>query len=200
MATINDFAGANQIVKSIYNSKGTFNSLEERLDSMPTNTTISDSKGSANGLASLDDDGRLVQEINASSIIGVIGIEHIPPAAIEKLTKVADEAARFALTIDDVQNGDTVKEIDTEMLYLVIDDTKLDVADGYEIYTAGSAASVPFGGVTGKPTTISGYGITNALSTSDITGSATQGLRKITTSTSAPSGGSDGDIWIQYIA
>lgn len=31
-----------------------------------------------------------------------------------------------------------------------------------------------------------------------VTGSGSTGLRKITTSTSAPSGGSDGDIWIQY--
>jgi uncharacterized protein YdeI (BOF family) len=31
-----------------------------------------------------------------------------------------------------------------------------------------------------------------------ITGSGSTGLRKITTSTNAPSGGSDGDIWIQY--
>ena len=31
-----------------------------------------------------------------------------------------------------------------------------------------------------------------------VTGSGSTGLRKITTSTSSPSGGSDGDIWIQY--
>ena len=32
------------------------------------------------------------------------------------------------------------------------------------------------------------------------TGSSTQGLRKITTSTAEPSGGADGDIWIKYKA
>lgn len=32
----------------------------------------------------------------------------------------------------------------------------------------------------------------------NITGSGTSGVRKITTSTASPTGGSDGDIWIKY--
>jgi hypothetical protein len=37
-------------------------------------------------------------------------------------------------------------------MYLVVDVTNLDNSAGYEIYTAGSAASVPWSGVTSKPT------------------------------------------------
>lgn len=38
-------------------------------------------------------------------------------------------------------------------MYFVIDDTKLTSEDGYTVYTAGSATSVPWSGVTGKPST-----------------------------------------------
>lgn len=89
--------------------------------------------------------------LNAEKIVGVIGIENIPKAALERLKRVADDAARFALTIDDVQNGDTVKVLATEKIYAIIDDTKLSSEEGYEVYTAGGAASVPWSGVTEKP-------------------------------------------------
>ena len=81
----------------------------------------------------------------------MIGLENIPKAALERLKRVADDAARFALTIDDVQNGDTVKVLATEKIYAIIDDTKLSSEEGYEVYTAGGAASVPWSGVTEKP-------------------------------------------------
>lgn len=89
--------------------------------------------------------------LNAEKIVGVIGIENIPKAALERLKRVADDAARFALTIDDVQNGDTVKVLATEKIYAIIDDTKLSSEEGYEVYIAGAAASVPWSGVTEKP-------------------------------------------------
>ena len=37
-------------------------------------------------------------------------------------------------------------------MYFVIDDSKLNSEAGYTVYTAGSATSVPWSGVTGKPT------------------------------------------------
>ena len=37
-------------------------------------------------------------------------------------------------------------------MYFVVDDTKLNTAAGYESYSAGQASSVPWSGVTGKPT------------------------------------------------
>lgn len=47
---------------------------------------------------------------------------------------------------------------------------------------------------------LSGDGDGTVLSTNDIGNSSSTKIRKITTSTSAPSGGSDGDIWIKYTA
>lgn len=78
-------------------------------------------------------------KINASVIEGTLNISNIPPAALERLTTVANQTARFALTKTQIQNGDTVKQIDTGVMYLVIDDTNLNNAAGYIEYTAGTA-------------------------------------------------------------
>ena len=94
-----------------------------------------------------------ITSIDASKITGTINIDNLPPAVIERLVRVADDTARLALTTNNVQNGDTVKVESTGLLYMVIDDTKLNSEDGYEVFTAGSASSVPWAGVTGKPST-----------------------------------------------
>jgi hypothetical protein len=111
-------------------------------------------KGAISGYAGLDVDQKLAQNVDASKIVsGTIDIARLPKAAVERLVVVADQAARFALTTDTVQNGDTVKENDTGLMYFVIDDTKLGESAGYTVYVAGAAASVPWAGVTGKPLT-----------------------------------------------
>lgn len=92
--------------------------------------------------------------IPASLLTGTIDIERLPQGALERLVIVADETARFALTTEQVQNGDTVKQTDTEKLYFVVDDTKLNSEDGYEPYSTGTATSVPWSGITGKPSWI----------------------------------------------
>jgi hypothetical protein len=46
-----------------------------------------------------------------------------------------------------------VKEADTGLMFMVVDDANLGNSAGYEPYAAGSAASVPWAGVTGKPST-----------------------------------------------
>lgn len=66
---------------------------------------------------------------------------------------VADDTARFALTTATVQSGDTVKVTSTGKMYLIKDESKLSSEDGYEPYTASQASSVPWSGVTGKPST-----------------------------------------------
>lgn len=98
----------------------------------------------------------------ASGIQGVIDISHIPQGALERLVQVADDTARFKLTTAQVQLGDTVKVQSTGRMYIVVDESKLSSAAGYMEYTAGQAAQVPWSGVTGKPTTLEGYGITDA--------------------------------------
>lgn len=84
---------------------------------------------------------------------GTIDIDRLPKAALERMVVVADDTARFKLTTATVQAGDTVKVTATNKMYLVKDDSKLNTEAGYEPYTASSASSVPWSGVTGKPST-----------------------------------------------
>lgn len=113
-------------------------------------------------------DGSLITALAATKLTGTINIENLPHGALERCVVVTTEADRLALTNDNVQAGDTVKVTDTEKMYFVVDDTNLNNESGYEVYTAGTASSVAWSGVTGKPTTLSGYGITDAINSSEV--------------------------------
>lgn len=84
---------------------------------------------------------------------GTISIDRLPKAALERLVVVANDTARFALTTATAQSGDTVKVTSTGKMYLIKNESKLSSEDGYEPYTASQASSVPWSGVTGKPST-----------------------------------------------
>lgn len=95
-----------------------------------------------------------LSNFDASKITsGTIDIDRLPKAALERMVVVADDTARFKLTTATAQVGDTVKVTATNKMYLVKDDSKLNTEDGYEPYTTSSASSVPWSGVTGKPST-----------------------------------------------
>lgn len=94
-----------------------------------------------------------LSSVPASKISGVLSIDNLPQGALERLVKVANKAARLKLTASQVQLGDSVQELDTGIMYIVVDESKLNSEEGYSVYTAGSAASVPWSGVTGKPST-----------------------------------------------
>lgn len=107
--------------------------------------------------------------IDAASITtGVLNIARIPPAAIEKLFITTNQTTRYALTTADVQNGDTVKQASDGLMFYVVDDTNLDNATGYAVYTTGAAAIVPWSGITGTPTTLAGYGITDPIALTNV--------------------------------
>jgi hypothetical protein len=97
-------------------------------------------------------DDSTITSLNASKLFGTIDIARLPHGALERCVIVADDTARFALTTAKIQLGDTVKVNKTQKMYFVIDDSKLNSEAGYTVYTAGSATSVPWSGVTGKPT------------------------------------------------
>lgn len=92
-----------------------------------------------------------ITSLNASKLFGTIDIARLPHGALERLVIVEDDTARFKLTTANIQLGDTVKVTKTEKMYYVIDESKLSSEDGYSVYTAGTATSVPWSGVTGKP-------------------------------------------------
>ena len=111
--------------------------------------------------------GDAITALAASKITGVLDISNIPAAAVERLVIVEDEEAMLALTTNTVQTGDTVKQSSTGLMYFVKNDAQLGTMNAFEVYTVGSASSVPWTGVTGKPTTLSGYGITDAVAASE---------------------------------
>lgn len=94
-----------------------------------------------------------ITDLDAGKLTGTIDIARLPHGALERCKVVADDTARFKLTKTDVQIGDTVKVTATGKMYFVVDDTQLSAETGYEVYTAGSATSVPWSGVTDKPST-----------------------------------------------
>lgn len=114
----------------------------------------------------------------AAKITGTINIANLPATVTERLYIAENDAARLALTTAEVQNGDTVKVTETGKMYFVKDDTKLggDTPEqAFEEYAVGAAGTVPWSGVTGKPTTVDGYGITDAIKTSDLSATGVAG-------------------------
>lgn len=135
-----------------------------KTDNAPTATKLQAARtialsGAVTGSVSSDFGGNVtisttLANFDASKIAsGTISIDRLPKAALERLVVVADDMARFALTTATVQSGDTVKVTSTGKMYLIKDESKLNSEDGYEPYTASQASSVPWSGVTGKPST-----------------------------------------------
>ena len=82
----------------------------------------------------------VIPQVDASVVTtGTLPLSVLPQGALERLVKVADEDARFALTTDSVQLGDSVLQIDTDTMYIVIDTAQLNNNAGYEEYAAGTA-------------------------------------------------------------
>lgn len=135
-----------------------------KTDNAPTATKLQAARtivlsGAVSGSASSDFGSNVtisttLSNFDASKITsGTIDIDRLPKAALERMVVVADDTARFKLTTATAQVGGTVKVTATNKMYLVKDDSKLNTEDGYEPYTASSASSVPWSGVTGKPST-----------------------------------------------
>lgn len=94
-----------------------------------------------------------IESLAASKITGVLSLDNIPHGALERLVVVADDEALLALTTENVQAGDTVKVEATSVMYFVVDEAKLGTKDAFSEYTAGTATSVDWTGVTNKPET-----------------------------------------------
>ena len=149
----------------IGNVDGLQDALDEKLDATATATAatkLANSRsfsiigGATASAVSFNGTGNVelnVTSLDATKLDGIISIDNLPAGALERLVPVENETAMYALTTDDVQLGDTVQNLETGIMYLVVDTSNLNSAAGYKEYTAGSASSVPWSGVTGKPST-----------------------------------------------
>ena len=78
-----------------------------------------------------------------------IPISKIPAAALERLYVVESQSAAMSLTI---QEGDVVQIGSGGPMYFCVSESASTFATKFKEFTAGSATSVPWSGVTGKPT------------------------------------------------
>lgn len=115
-----------------------------KLQNARTISVKAGSKG-ANGSASFDGTGNVaivIPTIDATAVTGVLPANTIPAAALERVVTVANKAARLALTTSQVQLGDTVYQADTKIMYMVVDEAKLNQEAGYQEYQAGTASKL----------------------------------------------------------
>lgn len=83
----------------------------------------------------------VIGNIDASKVNqGTLPLSVVPKGALERVVHVTNEAARFQLTTATVQLGDTVIQDDTGIMYIVVDESNLNKASGYEEYAAATAA------------------------------------------------------------
>jgi hypothetical protein len=104
---------------------------------LPAAIELKAEKGQPDGYAELDSDGK-------------VPAAQLPDAALTADVTVADQTARFALTTDDVQNGDYVLQSDTSVLYEVTDDDNLDSAAGYTALATVTINQISDAGTAGK--------------------------------------------------
>lgn len=106
-----------------------------------------------------------------------IPISKIPAAALERLYVVDSQSAAMSLTI---QEGDVVQIGSGGPMYFCVSESASTFATKFKEFTAGSATSVPWSGVTGKPTfaTVATSGsyndLTNKPTIPSLSGYATQ--------------------------
>lgn len=148
-----------------------------------------------------------ISTINAEKLTGTIDanrlpeipIEKIPAAALERLFVVDSQSAAMSLTI---QEGDVVQIGSGGPMYFCVSESASTFATKFKEFTAGSATSVPWSGVTGKPTfaTVATSGsyndLTNKPTIPSLSGYATQNwvtsqgyLTSIPTATASVLGG-----------
>ena len=100
-------------------------------------------------------------KVPASGITGIIDISHIPAAAIELLTVVADDDARLALTESDIQLGDTVKVTSTGKMYFVKNTSSLGTEGAFEEYTVGTASQATYAETANKANSVEWTNVSN---------------------------------------
>lgn len=126
-----------------------------------------------------------ISTINAEKLTGTIDanrlpeipIEKIPAAALERLFVVDSQSAAMSV---DVQEGDVVQIGSGGPMYFCVSESASTFATKFKEFTVGSATSVPWSGVTGKPTfaTVATSGsyndLTNKPTIPSLSGYATQ--------------------------
>lgn len=131
-----DTVTANTFTGALTGNAATATKLEA-----PVNVTFSGVTADATTFDGSADLNVNVTSVPAALVTGVLSEANIPASIVSTLKTVNTDEERFALTIDDVQNGDTVyvAEPAPGKMYRVVDDTKLNEEAGYQEFSAGIA-------------------------------------------------------------
>lgn len=125
--------------------------LQNEVARIATDAQFKSEKNQANGYAGLDSNGKLDPS-------------QIPALKSHEFLTVTNAAARYALTTSQVQVGDEVLETSTGETYVLI------AADpsqaGSWLFKSDTTPS--WSAIGGKPTTIAGYGITDAYTKTEV--------------------------------
>ncbi len=119
------------------------------------------------------------EKYDVNKLQGIIKVENLPRGAFDILHPVETEEELKNLTNDQVQTGDTIFINDSKKMYFVKDESKLgnpdEYMDAFQEYSAGTASRVNWDGVQNKPTSLEGYGITDAVKSSDVSDTVVAG-------------------------
>lgn len=107
--------------------------------------------------------------IDAANVTGKFTVDQIPDIAKERMTVVDSTTAMLTLTKDTVKNGDWVfvQDADYPLLFVVIDDTKLNSLDGYQQMIE-NPPDLIWDNVQNKPTTYAQLGIEDDMDNNDV--------------------------------
>lgn len=97
-----------------------------------------------------------ITSISASKITGTINIDNLPTGALERMFVVEDETAAMSATVEE---GDVVQVTGNgNKMYFCVRSGATTFSEKFMEFTAGTATSVAWSGVTGKPEGIDGWG------------------------------------------
>lgn len=144
--------------------------LEAKVDANPPVTAGTATKITYDAKGLVTDGGALeaadIPVLDASKIAtGILDIARLPQGALERLFIAADETAALAL---DMQEGDTVQLESTRVMYYCVDASAGTFKERFREFAAGTAAAAPWAGITGKPDTLAGYGIADAVTVAQL--------------------------------
>ena len=112
--------------------------------------------------------GTTIAALAASKITGQLSRSQLPADISGRLHKYANlEACYTALNGTNASVGDLVK-LDDGKIYVIVDTAKLNVAAGYELLVNVAGTNIAWARITGTPTTLEGYGITDAVKATDV--------------------------------
>lgn len=149
LLNIQDNAVAIDDLQSLTNKTYSSQKIDTLVTTLENASQLLADKNVSNGYPGLDNNG-------------FIDINQIPNAALNYRIDVPDQAARFALTTNDVQNGDYVYQIDIQTLFYVKDQTQLNNSNGYSVT---SLATTDWSNITNKPTFVQSAFIDTSTST-----------------------------------